>query len=125
MKNFYLFAFLFILGCVSKLGQSDSRTTIGNPASQNCIDKGGRLTIEENAANDEYGVCHFSENRQCEEWTMFRGTCPIGGITVTGYSTDAARYCVIRGGRHQNRRTCFLPDGRVCNAQKLYSGECQ
>lgn len=41
-----------------------------NPASQFCEDKGG---------TSKDGVCVFEDGKQCEEWAMMRGTCPVGG----------------------------------------------
>ena len=73
---------------------------LANPASVNCDKVGGELQIEKNGAGAEYGVCIFEDNRQCEEWALFRGQCPMGGLRVTGYRTPGARYCVIRGGTY-------------------------
>ncbi len=66
-----------------------------NPASQHCVEQGGTLTIERNPGGGQYGVCTFSDNRQCEEWALLRGECPTGGIRAAGYATLAARYCGI------------------------------
>ena len=63
---------------------------LANPASRNCGAKGGTLTIEKNANGDEFGVCLFSDNMQCEEWAMLRGDCRTGGIKVPGFVTPAA-----------------------------------
>lgn len=111
-----------------------SDTEIANPASENCIQQGGTLTIETNGSGGEYGVCVFEDNLQCEEWAMFRGDCPVGGIKVTGYATDAARYCAITGGTYQvdeeatstadEQGTCTLPDGQTCDVYDYYNGTC-
>ena len=45
-------------------------------------------------------MCYFEDNRQCEEWALLRGDCPVGGVKVTGYATPAARYCAITGGTY-------------------------
>jgi putative hemolysin len=73
---------------------------IANPASQNCVDQGGTLSFEERGDGGQFGVCYFEDNRQCEEWAMLRGDCPVGGLKVTGYITPAARYCAITGGEY-------------------------
>ena len=57
-----------------------NRTTIANPASVYCIDHGGTLSIQKRGDGGEYGICIFEEGRQCEEWAMMRGACPVGGI---------------------------------------------
>ncbi|HYB40853.1 MAG TPA: DUF333 domain-containing protein [Candidatus Methylomirabilis sp.] len=105
----------------------------GNPASQNCVARGGALSIERNGAGAEYGVCSFGDGRQCEEWAMLRGECPVGGIKVTGYVTPAARYCAITGGTYEatgagnaagERGTCTLASGKRCDAQAYHDGSC-
>lgn len=88
-----------------------------NPASDNCVVKGGKLVIEQRGDRGEFGVCMFEDNRHCEEWALFRGECPVGGIKITGYPTAAARYCAITGGQYavteetnaeQEQGTCTL-----------------
>jgi putative hemolysin len=106
---------------------------IANPASTRCADVGGRLAIEKTQRGAEYGVCLFEDNRQCEEWALLRGECPAGGLKVTGYATEAARYCAITGGRYDVRGnsgaeneqgTCTLSSGKVCAADAYLIGEC-
>lgn len=106
---------------------------LANPASQHCVEQGGRLTIERNPEGGQYGVCIFSDNRQCEEWALFRGGCPAGGIRVAGYATPAARYCAITGGRYMviarsgtsdEEGSCTPPKGGTCDADAYYRGTC-
>ncbi|MDQ7840937.1 MAG: DUF333 domain-containing protein [bacterium] len=63
---------------------------IANPASDNCAKQGGTPAIKKRGDGGEYGVWMFADNRQCEEWAMLRGECPVGGIKITGYLTPAA-----------------------------------
>jgi putative hemolysin len=72
---------------------------LANPASAHRIEQGGRHVVERGSAG-EFGVCLFEDNRQCEEWALLRGHCPVGGRRVTGYATPAARYCAITGGSY-------------------------
>jgi putative hemolysin len=104
-----------------------------NPASQHCVEKGGTHTTERSPGGGQYGVCIFPDNRQCEEWALFRGECPPGGIRVTGYATPAARYCAITGGRYtvvarsgaaDEQGTCTLPSGKTCDADAYHQGTC-
>lgn len=76
-------------------------TTVGlaNPASTNCVDKGGRLEIKTKADGSQYGICYFEDNRQCEEWALLRGECPVGGVKITGYDNEDQSYCAITGGQ--------------------------
>src|SRR5512139_2612950 len=68
-----------------------TQPAIANPASKNCMSQGGTLTIETRGDGGQFGVCYFEDNLQCEEWALFRGDCPVGGVKVTGYVTPAAR----------------------------------
>jgi putative hemolysin len=104
-----------------------------NPASVNCVKKGGRVVIEKRGDGGEYGMCLFEDNRQCEEWAMFRGNCPVGGIKVTGYATPAGRYCAITGGeytitansnRENEQGTCSFKSGVKCDTWEYYDGRC-
>ena len=106
---------------------------LANPASQNCVDKGGAVTIEKNGKGDQFGVCTFPDNLQCEEWAMVRGDCRAGGIKVTGYVTPAARYCAITGGAYQitsgsntakEQGTCTFKNGKSCRATAYFDGTC-
>ncbi|HJO25072.1 MAG: DUF333 domain-containing protein [bacterium] len=107
---------------------------MANPASVHCGKVGGELRIESLGDRGEIGVCYFEDGRQCEEWALFRGECPVGGRRVTGFVTERARYCAIRGGRYEMTRAetatepergrCSLPDGSVCAAAGAGSGNC-
>jgi putative hemolysin len=105
---------------------------LANPASTNCIKKGGTLSIQTRGDGGEYGICLFEDNRQCEEWALFRGECPIGGIKVTGYTTPAQIYCVIQGGKTtavdasaEKQTPCVFPNGTQCMLQAFFDGQCQ
>ena len=50
---------------------------IANPASVNCIEKGGVLEIVDGVGG-QYGLCKFEDGSLCEEWAFFRGECNIG-----------------------------------------------
>lgn len=109
------------------------KTLIANPASVNCIERGGALTIRKRGDGGEYGICTFADGRQCEEWALMRGECPADGVRVTGLVTPEARYCAITGGLYTADRKgnaqreesrCTLPDGRSCNARAYYDGKC-
>ena len=110
-----------------------AQAQLANPASTHCAAVGGRTMPEKNPRGGAYGVCVFEDNRQCEEWALLRGHCPVGGLRVTGYVTAAARYCAITGGTYaitsgsgtpDERGTCATPRGPVCDAQAWYDGSC-
>jgi putative hemolysin len=113
--------------------QPQPTAAIANPASENCVKQGGTLSIQKRGDGSEYGVCVFEDNRQCEEWAMLRGECPVGGIKITGYVTPAAQYCAITGGEYQvtgnsntdqEQGTCTFKNGQTCDAWDYFAGEC-
>ncbi len=110
----------------SALENTKSNTQLANPASVNCIKQGGRLSIQTLPNGSQYGLCTFEDNMQCEEWALFYGNCPVGGIKVTGFDTPAQVYCAIQGGETLavNDASCTLPSGKVCNDEDLYNGKC-
>ncbi len=148
-KTIFLFAvWMFILvllaGCqpqanvpqapeTSASPTSSQQAGLPNPASQNCGAQGGTLSIETREDGSQFGVCYFEDNRQCEEWALMRGDCPIGGLKVTGYLTAAARYCAITGGQYaivsnsgaeNEQGACTFQDGSQCDAWAYYYGKC-
>jgi Tol biopolymer transport system component/putative hemolysin len=126
---------LQVLATLTFLPPSQPQTGAGlpNPASQNCVDQGGTITIEERGDGGQFGVCYFEDNMQCEEWALLRGDCPVGGVKVTGYATPAGRYCAITGGQYtvtvesgpeDEQGTCTFKDGSQCDAWDYYNGKC-
>ena len=103
-----------------------------NPASVNCINAGGKEVMQTRGDGGEYSVCVFEDNRQCEEWALFRGQCPAGGLKLTGYITPASQYCAMTGGEYavvaadkgsEDQGTCSKA-GKTCDAQDYYNGKC-
>ena len=123
------------LNCGVETPQGEAAATAGmaNPASVNCTEQGGTLSIEERGDGGQYGICTFEDNRQCEEWALLRGDCPVGGVKVTGYVTPAATYCAITGGTYavtgnsgqaDEQGACTFKDGAQCDAWDYYNGKC-
>ncbi len=61
------------------------------------------------------------------------GDCPVGGVKVTGYITEAARYCAITGGEYSmtgnsgaddEQGACTFKNGAVCDVWDYYNGKC-
>jgi ABC-type amino acid transport substrate-binding protein/putative hemolysin len=105
----------------------------GNPATQNCLDRGGQHVTAQRGDGGEYGICLFEDNRQCEEWAMLRGDCPAGGVGITGYVTPAAQYCAITGGQYvatgnqgapDEQGACVFPNGAQCDVWAYFNGQC-
>lgn len=129
---------VILVGCATTTSPQPTPTQesagqIANPASENCVQQGGTLVIQERGDGGQYGVCTFEDNRQCEEWAMFRGDCPVGGVKVTGYVTPAAQYCAITGGEYQvtgssntaeEQGTCTFKNGQTCDVWDYFAGTC-
>lgn len=122
-------------GCGAKQGrnleleaaidQAEKAVGMPNPAAVNCDDKGGRVVAAVRGDGGQYGVCLFADNRQCEEWALFREECPVGGVAVAGYETAEQIYCVITGGRVAvEDGECELPNKGRCALTDYYSGGC-
>lgn len=116
---------------------SGETTQLANPAAENCVAVGGQSIIKDTLIDGEkfgqYGVCEFEEGRLCEEWALFNGDCPEGGVKVTGYVTDAAVFCAITGGEYAvtgmsgetyEQGTCTGADGKECEVWDYYRGAC-
>jgi putative hemolysin len=112
----------------------EGQAAMPNPASLYCIEQGGRMMLKTRGDGGAFGVCYFEDNRQCEEWALLRGDCPVGGRKITGYITEAAQYCAITGGEYtvtdesgppeDEQGTCTFPNGTVCDVWEYYNGEC-
>lgn len=99
---------------------------LANPASVNCIKKGGTLTLKTRGDGGEYGLCNFADNMSCEEWALLRGDCPQGGVKTTGYDNIEQMYCAWMGGKTLAipNAMCTLPNNIVCSVKALYNGTC-
>lgn len=99
---------------------------LANPASVNCTKVGGTLSIQTLGNGAQYGLCEFEDNMSCEEWALYRGECPVGGVKTTGYDNAGQMYCAWLGGETLAivNSKCTLPDGTVCPTDALYEGTC-
>ena len=76
------------------------------------------------------GIYMFEDGLQCEEWAMLRGACPMGGVRVTGYSSEAACYCAVTGGEYTptgnegrgDEQGAFTINGVQCDVWAHYNG---
>ena len=62
---------------------------LANPASQYCLEKGGRSDIRTNADGSQAGYCLFPDGSECEEWAFYRGECAPGGQATPATSPAA------------------------------------
>jgi putative hemolysin len=56
--------------------EANETAMIGNPASQHCVESGGKLVIHTADDMSEYGICVLSDGTECDEWAYLRGECP-------------------------------------------------
>lgn len=110
----------------TKPSSSTNKNLLANPASENCTNLGGTVTIMQNGAGDEYGLCDLGSGYTCEEWALYRGDCPKTGVRTLGYDTPAQMYCANLGGQTLavTDAKCTFKDGSVCNDEALYNGHC-
>lgn len=75
MKNIaFLSIIVASLSACSSIQSNESNSTklgLANPASQYCIEQGGKLEIVKES-NGEVGYCHLKNGEKVEEWTLFR-----------------------------------------------------
>lgn len=118
---------LFCLLFVNPKAPPTTQAHIVNPASEHCTTVGGTLSMQTRGDGGQYGLCQFEDNRACEEWALYRGDCPVGGVKTTGYDTIDQKYCAWVGGQTvvDPNATCTLPNGKVCMNTDVYKGACQ
>ena len=93
-----------------------SETRLANPASTNCVEKGGQSRIRTKPDGSQYSLCFFDDNRAGEEWAMLRGECPVSGRKTTGYDTEVQKYCAWSGGQTLavENAICTFTNGSTC-----------
>lgn len=59
----------------------DKENQMANPASEKCIENGGKLTpVEFEKGTDNY--CTFDDGSICWEWDFYRGDCKKGDLRI-------------------------------------------
>lgn len=75
-----ILAVAVLAGCTSgTTPEQPSEPGLANPASEYCVEQGGRVDIRADADGDEQGFCVFPDGSECEEWAFFRGECEPDG----------------------------------------------
>ncbi len=114
-----------------------SNSQIANPASVNCLQKGGRLDVHTASDGGQYGVCIFNNGSECEEWAFLRGECsPASTSTPSAnnpqIANPASAYCQQKGGKVDIRTAadgsqsgvCVFTDGSECDEWAFFKDEC-
>ena len=106
----------------------DKFAHVTNPASKNCVANGGELEMRKGPLGT-YGACIF-ESGECEEWTLYRDDCPVGGIDVSGLVLESDIYCAITG--HEITPTldgtpgfCQVNNTSCLSSEWYETGECK
>ena len=60
--------------CTPSESSPKPTTEMANPASVNCVNVGGKLTLKR-TPQGEFGMCKLPSGKVCEEWALFRGEC--------------------------------------------------
>ena len=66
-------------GCASQpepTPEPPVRIGMPNPASKYCIDKGGKLSFQKDAAGNSTGLCALPDGTVVEEWALYRRDHP-------------------------------------------------
>lgn len=105
------------------------------PDEKSCLDRGGKVELRRRGDGGEYKICVLFGGKECEI-SMFRlEQCPQAGLSILGYKTQAARYCVDYGGTYKatqdkNYKTaketgsCKFLNGKTCPALDFWNGKC-
>ncbi len=76
-----LAATLLAAGCASApepKPEPPARVGMPNPASAYCVQKGGKLSLQKDAAGNQSGLCALPDGTVMEEWALFRRDHPVG-----------------------------------------------
>ncbi len=106
-----------------------------SPDEKACLLRGGKVELRRRGDGQSYAVCVLFGGKECEI-SMFRSEqCPPQGLSILGYKTQAARYCIDYGGEYravQDRNyrtpkengTCKFLNGRSCPVWDFWNGKC-
>jgi hypothetical protein len=61
-------------------GKSGGSAGLANPASVNCVNKGGNSEIRTNSDGSQTGYCTFPDGSECEEWAFYRNQCSPANV---------------------------------------------
>ena len=100
---------------------------LANPASENCSKLGGKISFSKDGKGGSYGICFFEDNRQCEEWALLKGDCPVGGRKITGYDNQEEIFCAITGNQvDMNNKKCILKNpNKICDLNLYFNRSCE
>lgn len=94
-----------------------------------CSQNGGEVQGRFDNESNQYEVCFFEGNKECDIFEMKNGDCPIGGRQMV--FSGPRDYCVSVGGEYLPKEDaliedlfitgdCVLDNGEVLNALELF-----
>ncbi|MCB5300929.1 MULTISPECIES: DUF333 domain-containing protein [Yersinia] len=60
---------------VQQATSAHTNVSMANPASLNCANAGGVLTLAKQLNGSSVGMCQLPDGKRCEEWALMRGAC--------------------------------------------------
>lgn len=77
LRNFALISSFLVLPFLIACGSRESCSNVSavNPASEHCLNKGGKLVIVKDESGEK-GMCHLPDGSVVEEWELFRRDNP-------------------------------------------------
>lgn len=62
----------------SRTDAPQPKAGLANPAAVACIKQGGQVDLRKDASGNVTGICKLPDQRECEEWALFRdGQCVL------------------------------------------------
>jgi putative hemolysin len=98
---------LLLTGCLKQTtleNSNQNKTSLANPASENCTQQGGRIEIRTATDSSQIGFCIFSDNSECEEWSYFRNEC-LPQSEVEDISNQIKQLFIQKYGKNQDEVT--------------------
>lgn len=89
----------------------------GNPASEYCVNNNGTIEMRTDDKGNQYGVCVFIDNSECEEWTYYRGECKPGMNYPTTIPSE--HHGLSTYGRCSTVNDCIVSgcNGEICQSR--------
>lgn len=113
-------------GQTVKTNNVNKKVALSNPASENCLQYGGKIEMREKPDGSQYGICIFPNGNKCEEWALFKGECPAQGVDISGYRTVLESYCAMTGGEvDEENYKCIFSENKSCDLEDYYNGKCR
>lgn len=101
-----------------------SSTGASNSAENKCLINKGLVKKITRSNGNTYTVCDFGDNKQCELWSLFRNQCPVGGVSITNYQTEAEIFCLVNGGKLELEQELCIVEGNSCSLSDYDEGLC-